>query len=1012
MPTELAPFPCGRTGRRLLFLLALAPALRAQIAPGPPPPAAAAQETAVVLNPFLVPADRDTTYGALDSNSITGFDVPLSDLPLSADVFNAQLMKDLGLNSVEAVLKLSAGVGYAGADPSTTAGYQPGDIVSNSWITVRGLNTPVMTRDGFMPIGAYGNTGSTGEGFTSNFDLERVEVIQGPQGLLYGGGGAGGVINTVSKQARIGQPTFGTLAFTVDQYGSKNATVDYGVSNDEMAVRLSFLDGDNRYNRVAIGGPIQGYYGQVAFLVAKNTTIRITGERTDYQRTANDTVGLDTDNASGAPYDRNGYNLHYLIATDQTGPVNPATGAPFPSGAIDNGFLNLGNADSYSGWWVGDRTMDEFGDVTADSRWTSWLSTRVGLGYDNYHDERPYGTATIYSPLSTSNPVPGGWSEALTPLIYNSPIRTKAIRLQGLLENDLFGGGAHSKTLFGFDYIRTDAAEDTLEWFQADSNFNPIVTPTGSVNGRTAMPSQGFSIANGPDFEPLFNPFENHVTINGQNYAQGIINEVNPSLISPLDPLGVTFGGSTYQQTKLINQGDYIVNDTEWFGDRLDSIAGVRLAKSYEEQLYAGNALSTYNPSPHDVELSVSHLASFNLGLNYKLWPWLSVYGEFSNNYQPPPVSANDPYGNQPRISHGIGEEFGFKFATPDDRVSATLALYSDSSKNEEYLMNGTLLNDISPKGVSTSSTHANGGNQWIPVNKSSEGAELQLTAAPTPNWRLRLSASFNEGTIHSLVQYGQLYDDDFYTNSQGQVTFADGTVVWVPNTPNGKNPVVPAGTANAAPLTLAEINDPSSAYYAFTPGTVPVAVQVTNSNLTSVLKYSNSTDGAIATGIGGIPYQQAQILPAFANGGFVVPGTITVFEPGDKTCGYPELAFNLTGVYTFASGWPRGLSLGGFVVVNTMEPGYYYFPDGVTPGAPRALFWMPNSATVNAIAGYTRKFSRVTWAIQLNVYNVFNHYQQLLLPGENSGWSAANSIGAALFGQPREYQLSSSVSF
>lgn len=1037
MKAKTAPgLPPRVAGLAVFVLAALLPvlALSGQILPPPSAPAPAAGPTptpaqvqgpspvatgggeasaqAVRLNPFIVPADRDSSYEALNANSVTGFNVPLADLPLSADIFTDQFMKDLGVNSVEQVLKLSAGSGYAGADPANTANYQPGDVDSNSWITIRGLDTPVMTRDDFMPIGAYGNTGSTGEGFTSNFDLERVEVIHGPQGLLYGGGGAGGVIDVVSKQARIGTPAFGSLAFASDQYGTRNATLDCGFSTKELAVRFAFLDGDNRFDRVGIGGPIQGSYGQFAFLAGRNTTIRITGERTEYRRTSNDTVGIDMDNQSGAAFDRNGYNLHTLIASNAAGASDPVSGAAYPSGAIDNGFLNLSNADSYSGWWVGDDTKDEFADITADTRWLPWFSTRFGAGYNDYDDLRPYGTATLYSPLSTSNPIPGVWSESLTPLVYHSPIRTKAVRAQGLVENTLFGGRARSKTLFGSDYIRTDAAQDTEEWFQADSHFNAITGAGGSVDGRTPMPAQAFSVADGPIFDPLFSPYQTTVTLGGQNYTEGIINEVNPSLISPEDPLGVTYGGSTYQQTKLINQGDYLVNDTDWWGGRLDSIVGARIAKSYEEQLYAGNALSTYNPDPHDVELSVLEVTDFNVGLVVRLAGWVSVYGEYSNNYQPPPVSANDPDGNQPRTSHGVGGEAGFKFANADQSLSATLSFFADDSRNEEYLMNGTLLNDISPKGVSTSSTHANGGNQWVPLNKTSRGVELALTSAPTPAWRVRLSGAITDGTIHSMVQYQQLYDDDFHTNSAGQVTFQDGAVAWVPNTPSSKTPVVAPGTARAAPLTLSEICDPSSPYYAFTAGTVPVAVQVTNSSLLNVIKYSDAADGAIATGLGGLPWQQAQILPAFANGGFTVPGTIVVFEPGDKTCGYPEFSLNLTNLYSFSRGWMNGFSVGGAAVFQCREPGYYYFPDGVTPTAPRALFWMPNSTTFELILGYTRRFARVTWSVQLNVDNVFNHYGQLFLPAENSGWAAPSAVGAALFNQPRMSQVSSSLSF
>ena len=176
------------------------------------------------------------------------------------------------------------------------------------------------------------------------------------------------------------------------------------------------MDGNQDYQRINIGGHQDGEYNQLAFKVGPQTTIRITGERTDYIRSAQNSPGINTDNQTGAPFDRNGYNIFYLLAAHEAGANDPVTGAAFPSGALDNGHLNLNNVDSYSGWWVGDNTTNAFGEITAESTWSSWFSTLVGLGYDNYKDERPFATPSIFSPLSTSNPQPGIWSESLQPL--------------------------------------------------------------------------------------------------------------------------------------------------------------------------------------------------------------------------------------------------------------------------------------------------------------------------------------------------------------------------------------------------------------------------------------------------------------------------------------------------------------------------------------------------------------------------------------------------------------------
>src|SRR5690606_8223194 len=126
---------------------------------------------------------------------------------------------------------------------SDGAALQEGDRQATSSVTVRGLMSPTLRRDAFLQMGSLTNPGSTGQGFTSNFDIERVEVISGPQSLLYGSGGAGGVLNTVSKQARLNKPAFGSVRFTVDQYGGKNVMLDYGSATDRLATRFVVMNG-------------------------------------------------------------------------------------------------------------------------------------------------------------------------------------------------------------------------------------------------------------------------------------------------------------------------------------------------------------------------------------------------------------------------------------------------------------------------------------------------------------------------------------------------------------------------------------------------------------------------------------------------------------------------------------------------------------------------------------------------------------------------------------------------
>src|ERR1043166_5302689 len=265
-----------------VFSTAFAPLLLHSQQTNPPPPASTQPGSQVVeLSAFEVQADSDRSYGALNSASITRFNVEMERMPVSADIFTETYMKDIAVTSVEDIVQgYSAGAGFAsGVDngAGSAAANQPGDRTGNAYIQLRGMNTPQMQRDGFMPVGAFGNPGSTAVGRTDNFDLERIEVINGPQSLLYGRGGAGGVINVSSKSARFtpserffSRPK-GSALYRIDQYGSKRGELDFGFGNRWLATRFAFLKESTSQRRINIGGTTDGQYGQIAVRLFQNT---------------------------------------------------------------------------------------------------------------------------------------------------------------------------------------------------------------------------------------------------------------------------------------------------------------------------------------------------------------------------------------------------------------------------------------------------------------------------------------------------------------------------------------------------------------------------------------------------------------------------------------------------------------------------------------------------------------------------------------------------------------------
>ena len=76
--------------------------------------------------------------------------------------------------------------------------------------------------------------------YRSLYNVEQVEVLRGPNALLFGRGGTGGIINRVTKKATLGE-TFGSFDLGADSFGASDIAADYNVPTGEnVAMRINF----------------------------------------------------------------------------------------------------------------------------------------------------------------------------------------------------------------------------------------------------------------------------------------------------------------------------------------------------------------------------------------------------------------------------------------------------------------------------------------------------------------------------------------------------------------------------------------------------------------------------------------------------------------------------------------------------------------------------------------------------------------------------------------------------
>lgn len=201
-----------------------------------PAPAAASttsstQAEGKSLAPVTVTGTRDRENQTYQSGitSVGKMPVAAKDIPQSLTVVNEKLMHDQGKDSFKSALENVIGITFEAGE-----GGRVGDN-----IRLRGFSAAGdIYLDGMRDIAQYNR---------DNFNTERVEVLRGAASMLFGRGSTGGVINQVSKQARL--ITEHEVNATVGTKGYQRYQGDFNFKlGDDAAFRINAMatDGDGR----------------------------------------------------------------------------------------------------------------------------------------------------------------------------------------------------------------------------------------------------------------------------------------------------------------------------------------------------------------------------------------------------------------------------------------------------------------------------------------------------------------------------------------------------------------------------------------------------------------------------------------------------------------------------------------------------------------------------------------------------------------------------------------------
>ena len=218
---------------------------------------AGVQETVEVSAPAVYREDSTT--------SATRTPTVLRDIPQSITVINRTFIDDQRMTTMADAVRYVPGIGMAQGEGNRDTPIFRGNSSTSDFFV-----------DGVRDDVQY---------FRDLYNIERVEALKGPNAMIFGRGGAGGVLNRVSRQA-IWAPTR-EFVFQGGSYENRRITGDVGQGlTSTVAARVTGVyERSNSYRR-GVGLERFGINPTVAFMLGERTTLKAGYEFFHDERTA------------------------------------------------------------------------------------------------------------------------------------------------------------------------------------------------------------------------------------------------------------------------------------------------------------------------------------------------------------------------------------------------------------------------------------------------------------------------------------------------------------------------------------------------------------------------------------------------------------------------------------------------------------------------------------------------------------------------------------------------------
>ncbi len=701
------------------LLAAAAPGLRAQSAP-PPRPAA---EEVVTLSPFSVEASRDVGYVATESLAGGRLSTPLKDTGVAITVLTREFLDDIAANNfLEAAdWAPNSNSVYSSSGPQIFNDYQ---------VNFRSMGAGFQSRNYFR---WYVNS--------DVYNTSRIDFARGPNSVVFGDAGVGGIANVSSKRALKAKTN--EVSYRWNSFDGHRATVDFNRAlNDKLYLRLAavydhsddwvdmqrndregvFLAATYRFNaRTELRGEIE--WGQVDRVVGffpfdnfsnwDGTTVVTTPLAAGnfgggVTRFANDTLifvpgmpDLGIQNWRG--YGQSSGSVRQLLN-------RPLEHAPAANPTISRLSLSFQSPEAvvHQPYHVGAFFLEH----QASDR----LFLEVAGNFqEQFRDVIQHFAQSIT--VDVNQFLPNGRPNPNFRKRYTQDQRRQSDQANTIYE--LRGSAAY---LFDHRWTRQRLLLSAGQRW--DSFFNDAYTNV-RINGTDRRLNQAINRVDTRRYEDNL----------GAGLALAPASDPASGIQTKYARLNGTYNDNELTYVQFAASGSWLPSR------RLKTLAAVRRDFLNIERANARLDPITfewigYLGETTDPKVNVTTLSG---GAVLELTKSLNAFVNFAESFQPASAAvAIDGGGIPPLESEGL--DFGFKASFLDGRLSGSLAYYLNEETNRRTTGSATEINRIWDD-LLTSNEVQPGYNDVF--SQKGRGVEFELTANPTRHWRLMFNVSF-----------------------------------------------------------------------------------------------------------------------------------------------------------------------------------------------------------------------------------------------------------------------------